>query len=394
MTDLFDLTLRFTQEQVENHCLSLNTDIDVTYALVNQLALASLMNNIDSDLKDKLKTKLATINEAKHGAALGLFFIRELISSSTAKQSEYVTGLLRKLKLSHITGENVELGINQFKSLMNILTTANRAPDDSVDMLLEFMQTSSNKKFTAAFSTLHQNYKLWGPGTAGQPNYIDETLIYGKALTLYKELVQIKQWIKLAPSTPGKAANANMDANSTKEDGKKTPLFPDLTAKKLEITKQFAAGMITADQAKVARKAIEKEKKARRKKTDKSPDAAMQSATPPGNNQVDKIKEFVVDGIRLKGDTSRPKPDDFNKPRTFTKIDGGTIELNWCRLCGKFGGQWQIHKTETCPSLNSSATSSAARTPNDRDTAHVLAQPGVHWNVNTYASSLRNAERS
>jgi hypothetical protein len=150
--------------------------------------------------------------------------------------------------------------------------------------------------------------------------------------------------------------------------------------------------MITAEQAKVACKAIEKEKKARHKKTDKSPDAAMQSATPPGNNQVDKIKEFVVDGIRLKGDTSRPKPDDFNKPRTFTKVDGsGTIELNWCQLCGKFGGQWQIHKTATCPSLNSSATTSP-RTP-DHDTAHVLAQPGVHWNVNTYASSLRNSER-
>jgi hypothetical protein len=301
------------------------------------------------------------------------------------------------LKLSHITGENVELGINQFKSLMNILTTANCAPDNLADMLLEFMQTSSNKKFTAAFSTLHQNYKLWGPGTAGQPNYINETLIYGKALTLYEELVQIKQWIWLAPATPGKAANANMDANSTTEAGKKTPLFPDLTAKKLKITKQLAAGMITADQAKITRKAIEKEKKACHKKTDKSPDAAMQSATPPNHNPADKIKEFVVDGIRLKGDTSRPKPDDFNKPRTFTKVDGsGTIELNWCRLCGKFGGQWQIHKTSTCPLLGSSASHSPQRPAGggtDRDTAHVMSQPGVHWGVNSYASSLRNAER-
>jgi hypothetical protein len=120
----------------------------------------------------------------------------------------------------------------------------------------------------------------------------------------------------------------------------------------------------------------------------------MQSATPPGNNQVDKIKEFVVNGIRLKGDTSRPKPDDFHKPRTFTKVDGsGTIELNWCHLCGKFGGQWQIHKTATCPLLASSATTSP-RTPNDHDTAHVMAQLGIHWDVNTYASSLCNAERS
>jgi hypothetical protein len=207
-------------------------------------------------------------------------------------------------------------------------------------------------------------------------------------------LVQVKQWIWLAPVTPGKAANTNMDANSTKEDGKKMPLFPDLTAKKLKITKQFAAGMIAADQAKVACKAIEKEKKAHRKKMDKSLDAAMQSATPTGNNQTNKIKEFVVDGIRLLGNMSSPKLDDFNKPHTFTKLDGsGTIKLNWCQLCGKFGGQWQIHKTATCPSLGSSTTTSLPHTP-DRDTAHVLAQPGVHWNVNTYASNLRNAERS
>jgi hypothetical protein len=188
-----------------------------------------------------------------------------------------------------------------------------------------------------------------------------------------------------------------MDANSTKEDGKKMPLFPDLTAKKLEITKQLAAGMITADQAKVARKSIEKEKKARRKKTDKSPDAAMQSATPPGNNQVNKIKEFVVNGIFLKGNTSHPKPNDFNKPHTFTKVDGsGTIELNWCHLCGKFDGQWQIHKTSTCPSLGSSSSHSPQRPSgssggNDCDTAHVMAQLGIHWDVNTYASSLRNS---
>jgi hypothetical protein len=155
--------------------------------------------------------------------------------------------------------------------------------------------------------------------------------------------------------------------------------------------------MITADQAKVARKTIEKEKKARRKKTDKSTDAALQSATPPNHNPTDKIKEFVVNSIRLKGDTSRPKPDDFDKPRTFTKVDGsGTIELNWCRLCGKFGGQWQIHKTSTCPSLGSSASNSPQRPAGggtDRDTAHVMSQPGVHWDVNTYASSLRNSGR-
>jgi hypothetical protein len=214
-------------------------------------------------------------------------------------------------------------------------------------------------------------------------------LIYGKALTLYKELVQIKKWIKLAPATPGKAANANMDANSTTKVGKKTPLFPDLTAKKLEITKQLAAGMITADQAKAAHKSVEKEKKACHKKMDKSTDAAMQSATPPNNNSANKIKEFVVDGIRLKGDTSRPKPDDFNKPRTFTKVDGsGTIELNWCCHCGKFGGQWQIHKTSTCPSLNSSSSNTPPRTP---DSANVMASPSVHWDVNTYTSSLRNS---
>jgi hypothetical protein len=82
------------------------------YALVNQLSLASLLNNINANLKDKLKTKLTTIHETKHGGALALFLFWELISSTSAKQSKYVNGLLRKLKLSHITGENVKLGIN------------------------------------------------------------------------------------------------------------------------------------------------------------------------------------------------------------------------------------------------------------------------------------------
>jgi hypothetical protein len=90
----------------------------------------------------------------------------------------------------------------------------------------------------------------------------------------------------------------------------------------------------------------------------------MQSATPCNHNPANKIKEFVVDGIRLKGDMSRPKPDDFNKPCTFTKVDGsGTIDLNWCRLCGKFRGQWQIHKTATCPLLGSSSSHTPLQTP-------------------------------
>jgi hypothetical protein len=81
--------------------------------------------------------------------------------------------------------------------------------------------------------------------------------------------VNIKKWVKLQKT----ALVAVGDEKTSSEDGSdksRTPQFPDLTQKKLEISKQVASGAMTAEQAKVARKKVEKEKKARRKKTDKT----------------------------------------------------------------------------------------------------------------------------
>ena len=290
--DFFDLTAVFTLDDVKNHCVSLNTDVEPMYALVNQLSLVSILNNMDPALKEKVKCKLSTVDAIYHGGALALYFVRDLISNTSAKQAEHVTGLIRKMKVTSIPGENVELATNQMQSMMNILTTANRPPDDPIELLLEFYQTSTNSKFNAVFHAMLNSYKLWGPGAAGDAHHITTAIIYQKAIELYEELVNVKKWVKLQKT----ALAAVGDEKTSSEDGSATsraPQFPDLTQKKLDISKQVAAGVMTAEQAKVTRKQIDKEKKAWCKKTNKATNlvtpSAMAAATPPGP-KTDKIK--------------------------------------------------------------------------------------------------------
>ena len=394
--DLFDLTQVFTLDEIKNHCVSLNTDVEPTYALVNQLSLVSILNNLDSALKEKVKTKLNTVDAIFHGGALALFYIRDLISNSSAKQAEHVTNLVRKMKITAIAGENVELATNQMKSMLNILTTAGRPPDDEIELLLEFYQTTTNAKFNAVFHAMLNLYKLWGAGTPGQPHHISTAIIYAKAIEYYDELVNIKKWIKLQ-----KAALMGIgDETPPKEDGDKsrTPQFPDLTQKKLNISKQVAAGSMTAEQAKVERKKIEKEKKERRKKTDKATEtepAALAAATSPNNNKKpeDKIREIVVEGVKLKGDFSRPSNADMDKPRTFTKSDGsGTMELHWCRMHG-YCGQWQAHTVQQCPMLGNTTNPNRSGGTNVPPSSGMAATAGshVHWanDPNSFAYQMR-----
>ena len=376
----------------------MNTDIEPTYALVNQLSLVSILNNMDAALKEKVKTKLSTVDVIYHGGALALFYVRDLISNSSAKQAEHVTSLVRKMKITAIAGENVELATNQMKSMLNILTTAGRPPDDEIELLLEFYQTTTNVKFNAVFHAMLNSYKLWGAGTRGQPHYISTTIIYQKAIELYDELVNIKKWIKLQKA----ALSAIGDETTPKEDGDKsrTPQFPDLTLKKLNISKQVAAGSMTAEQAKVERKKIDKEKKERRKKTDKTSEpAAMTAATSPGKKPDDKDREVVVDGIKLKGDFTRPKDEDMTKPRTFTKSEGGgSVELHWCRLHG-YLGQWQNHKMQDCPKLGTptpgGGRGGGTNVPPTSGLAATADGSHVHWanDPNSYASQMRNMEQ-
>jgi hypothetical protein len=257
--------------------------------------------------------------------------------------------------------------------------------------LLEFFQTFSNKKFNGAFQTMLNTYKLWGTGTAGDVHFISDAVIYRKALELYEELANVKQWIKMTP--PKGAALVTAGDKTSSEDGsdKKAPLFPDLTKRKQDINSKVQAGLMSMEEGQAAKKLIEKEKKARRKKTDKATTdgTAMVAATPPSNNNGDKTKQFTVNNIKVKGDTSRPKDGDHDKPRTFTKVDGsGTIELWWCRIHGTYGGQWQDHKTSDCPNLRNGGTSSGggSGTPGQ----HMAASPGVTWaDANSYAKQLR-----
>ena len=63
------------------------------------------------------------------------------------------------------------------------------------------------------------------------------------------------------------------DGKTPTEDGSpiKAPQFPDLTKKKLEISKKFKAGLMSMEEGVAAKKAIKKEKKAHCAKKDKSP---------------------------------------------------------------------------------------------------------------------------
>jgi hypothetical protein len=117
---------------------------------------------MDNALKEKVKCKLSTLDPIYHGGALALFFVRDLISNTSAKQANHDTGLVRKMKITQIPGENVELATNQMKSMLNILTTAGCPPDDEIELLLEFFQTTTNTKFNAVFHTMLNSYKLWG----------------------------------------------------------------------------------------------------------------------------------------------------------------------------------------------------------------------------------------
>jgi hypothetical protein len=303
------------------------------------------------------------------------------------------------MKITSVPGENVDLATNQMKSMMNILTTAGRPPDDAIELLLEYYQTSTNSKFNSVFHAMLNAYKLWGAGVAGDAHHITTTIIYQKAIGLYEELVNVKKWVKLqktALAAVGEEKNSSEDGSSNS----RTPQFPDLTQKKLDISKQVAAGAMTAEQAKIARKQIDKEKKARCKKTDKAANSvspsALAAATPPGTPKNDKIREVVVDGIKLKGDFSRPSDADADKPRSFTKCDGGgSVELHWCRLHG-YAGQWQNHKLQNCPKLGTSTSSNAGRGGGaTAPPSSGIAESHVHWgdDPNSVASRMRASDR-
>ena len=122
----------------------------------------------------------------------------------------------------------------------------------------------------------------------------------------------------------------------------------------------------------------------------------MAAATTPNHNKKpeDKIREIVVDGVKLKGDFSRPSNADIDKPRTFSKVDGGgTVELHWCRLHG-YCGQWQNHKLQQCPNLGHPNRGGGTNVPS---TSSMAATPGshVHWanNPNSIAYQMRNMEQ-
>ena len=167
--------------------------------MINQLSLTCILNNMDQDLKEKVKTKLATVDATYHGGSLALFFICNVISNTSAKHAEYVLGLVHKMKVSQLEGKNIKLAINQMKLMLNILQNANHLPDDVLELLLKYFQSSSNKDFNDVFKALLNNYKLYGAGTAGTPQHISVAIIYSKALQHYKEVVNIKAWIKLVP---------------------------------------------------------------------------------------------------------------------------------------------------------------------------------------------------
>ena len=175
------------------------------------------------------------------------------------------------MKVSQLEGGNIELAINQMKSMLNILQNANHLPDDVLELLLKYFLSSSNKDFNDVFKALLNNYKLYGTGTVGTPQHISTAIIYSKALQLYEEAVDIKAWIKIIPKDATAAIGNKTAPSEDGSDKSRKPQFPDLTKKKLEISQKVAAGHMTLEEAKATRKNIEKEKAQRCKKTDKVP---------------------------------------------------------------------------------------------------------------------------
>jgi hypothetical protein len=237
---------------------------------------------------------------------------------------------------------------------------------------------------------------LFGAGTAGMPTHITVAGVYSKALELYEEFVNLKQWIKSVPKGANMASDGeSKGSNDSGSSDKHSPQFPDLTQKKLEISKKVEAGLMSAEEAKKARRRIDKEKKARRGKQDKSSDSSKDSsynaASPPEKSKQPRsapgkprIREFVVDGIKVHGDTTPPAQADLFKPRSFTKVDGsGTIELYWCKLHG-FNGMWQNHQCKDCPLLRTGGQGSgnmASNTPPNRPNEHATPamSGGLSW---------------
>ena len=98
--------------------------------------------------------------------------------------------------------------------------------------------------------------------------------------------------------------------------------------------------MLSAEEGKKQKRALDKEKKCRAKTAkDTTTPGTFPAAIAPAKKDR-KNAEFTCDGVRMKGDISRPDAANLNKPRTYTKTDGsGTIQMWYCKVHG-YQGLW------------------------------------------------------
>jgi hypothetical protein len=193
-----------------------------------------LFNSCDSDLRNKVKENLASLDDDFHGGPLFFFEMISIILDMTADETENLKESIKTMTMQDFLGEDVEKSITLLRSCIKRLDLINQVLLNVNDQLIRIFQTSSVPAFNKSFEVMST--------FEGLSITINPESIFHTASKQYKRLM--KEW-----NVPDNAKTSTFNTTSELtcwgcgERGHRIDECPKTTAKqRTKIVKARSAG--------------------------------------------------------------------------------------------------------------------------------------------------------
>ena len=241
--DLFEDYSKLHKTIVANSNAWYNSWIHEDYVRENMsYSYTMLQKNTDESLWNKCLEDYEEFHPIQRGGPLMLFLILKRIQDTSESALETFKKQVRKLKISSIKGEDVDVAVSLIKSTYKILTGASTAdrsyvPDDFNQTVVKVFQTTSVRDFNQTFKDLERNVLERADMYSLAPEWPTVSSLVNLATNSYSRMKVANKWhgtgsgkaAAFAAQTPDRSTTSSVQRPKRRcfGCGKDTHLLPD-----------------------------------------------------------------------------------------------------------------------------------------------------------------------
>jgi hypothetical protein len=169
--DLYTQYDQVTEQEVATSCEWYFKWTEQSYYRENLwLTYLQLKNAMHKDLFEKCSERYADYPESQQGGPLLFIIMMKLLVSTTEEAITYLKTMVKNMKVTNYTGENITKVCSHLKNAHKHLRLVNQVPDDFHLQVLTILQTSSVPEFNEYFGHLQKTVRMIKDMSAIQQN--------------------------------------------------------------------------------------------------------------------------------------------------------------------------------------------------------------------------------